>query len=461
MNVFYSDIEAEVVAHLADTLTAIQVDVVPLPEFQAEFARPFLNGRVTVVYKGSEFGDHRDIGMVVQDEKIQIEVVIVCKKLRGASGIHGITELVKRKLLGFSPTDCNKMRLIKNGYHDYDKESALWSYSMIFETNYRLVEAAEYDTGPILQQALFEYNAEQPAIPATPFPGTVPSPPIISYKGDIAYWQGEAWVRLNPGEPGQVLQTNGQGEAPEWVDQSGGSGSQGPQGDSAYEVAVANGFVGTEAQWLDSLVGPEGPQGVQGAQGPQGPQGETGPQGPQGPQGIQGPTGATGATGPQGPQGLDGSTAAGFTTITKSADQDVTNSNGANDTELFFPVVAGGVYLIEFILIFSSDNTTADSRYGFRTSSATLQGAATIPNITTAFVGSTQLIQASSNFSSVAAMGTPASASLDYPLTAHGAITFLASANDTLYLFFGNSTATAGATTRLWKESFIRYKRIK
>ena len=32
-------------------------------------------------------------------------------------------------------------------------------------------------------------------------------------------------------------------------------------GASAYELAVANGFVGTETEWLASLVGPQGPQG--------------------------------------------------------------------------------------------------------------------------------------------------------------------------------------------------------
>ena len=32
-------------------------------------------------------------------------------------------------------------------------------------------------------------------------------------------------------------------------------GDQGPPGDSAYEVAVKNGFTGTEAQWLESLHG--------------------------------------------------------------------------------------------------------------------------------------------------------------------------------------------------------------
>lgn len=36
---------------------------------------------------------------------------------------------------------------------------------------------------------------------------------------------------------------------------SGAPGPQGPEGDSAYDVAVANGFVGTEQEWLDSLSG--------------------------------------------------------------------------------------------------------------------------------------------------------------------------------------------------------------
>lgn len=52
---------------------------------------------------------------------------------------------------------------------------------------------------------------------------------------------------------------------------AGGAGQPGPagaDGASAYEIAVAGGFVGTEAEWLASLVGPQGPEG------PQGPAGE-------------------------------------------------------------------------------------------------------------------------------------------------------------------------------------------
>jgi hypothetical protein len=45
------------------------------------------------------------------------------------------------------------------------------------------------------------------------------------------------------------------------------AGGGGGSGLSAYQIAVSNGFVGTQASWLASLVGPQGPQGVPGSGG--------------------------------------------------------------------------------------------------------------------------------------------------------------------------------------------------
>lgn len=77
------------------------------------------------------------------------------------------------------------------------------------------------------------------------------------------------------------------------VQGDGGGGIPGADGASAYEVAVANGFVGTEAEWLASLKGDKGDQGVQGIQGEQGLQGEQGIQGPAGNDGEGVPIGGT------------------------------------------------------------------------------------------------------------------------------------------------------------------------
>jgi len=50
----------------------------------------------------------------------------------------------------------------------------------------------------------------------------------------------------------------------------GADGADGDDGLSAYAVAVNNGFVGTEAEWLASLVGAQGEQGAQGVPGADG-----------------------------------------------------------------------------------------------------------------------------------------------------------------------------------------------
>lgn len=129
------------------------------------------------------------------------------------------------------------------------------------------------------------------------------------------------------------------------------AGPQGIAGASAYDAAVAGGFVGTEAQWLSSLVGPQGPQGPQGQQGIQGPQGPQGIQGQQGDSayalalangfvgtesqwllslvGPQGLAGDTGQQGVQGPQGLTGANGRGIDRVVRTAG---TGAPGTTDT---------------------------------------------------------------------------------------------------------------------------------
>lgn len=112
-------------------------------------------------------------------------------------------------------------------------------------------------------------------------------------------------------------------------------------GESAYKVALNSGFVGSEKEWLLSLIGPRGkslefnwngtelgirvegetdytyvnlkgekgdagPQGIQGPKGEKGDKGDIGPAGPQGIQGIQGVAGPKGDKGEQGIQGIVG-----------------------------------------------------------------------------------------------------------------------------------------------------------
>lgn len=100
-------------------------------------------------------------------------------------------------------------------------------------------------------------------------------------ENDIVLIKGEKGDKGDPGENGA----------------DGQPGKQGADGLSAYQIAVDNGFTGTEAEWLASLKGEAGPQG---------PKGNTGSTGATGPKGDKGDKGETGMTGPQGPQGIQG-----------------------------------------------------------------------------------------------------------------------------------------------------------
>ena len=62
----------------------------------------------------------------------------------------------------------------------------------------------------------------------------------------------------------------------------GENGKDGADGKSAYEIAVANGYKGSETEWLTSLVGAKGEKGDKGDTGAQGETGATGAKGDKG-----------------------------------------------------------------------------------------------------------------------------------------------------------------------------------
>ena len=173
------------------------------------------------------------------------------------------------------------------------------------------------------------------------------------------------------------------------------------KGLSAYEVAVKEGYTGTEAEWLASLKGetgttgpkgdkgdtgatgpqgekgekgdtgaqgPKGEKGDTGAVGPQGIQGVQGPQGIQGPQGEIGPQGETGATGPQGPKGDRGETGACITeTVSGTAPVIVAEDNHryvcGEVTSLSFTPCASGICDVIFTSGSTVEQGKIDRRY--------------------------------------------------------------------------------------------------
>jgi hypothetical protein len=92
----------------------------------------------------------------------------------------------------------------------------------------------------------------------------IPSPAVgeayqVVATGDIHVWSGTAWVNLGPIQgPAGPAGADGSDGAP---------GADGSDGLSAYQIAVAAGFSGTESEWLASLQGADGAPGADGTDG--------------------------------------------------------------------------------------------------------------------------------------------------------------------------------------------------
>lgn len=104
-----------------------------------------------------------------------------------------------------------------------------------------------------------------PGLPGDPGPSAYDVAVENGFVGTEASWlvslkgvPGDPGAPGDPGLPGDPGDPGAPGEP-------GDPGAPGVDGASAYEVAVANGFSGTESQWLDSLKGEDGDPGLSGA----------------------------------------------------------------------------------------------------------------------------------------------------------------------------------------------------
>lgn len=152
---------------------------------------------------------------------------------------------------------------------------------------------------------------------------------------------------------------------------------------------------------------------------------------------------------------------AGWTTIVKSANQDVTNSSTlVDDTDLQFSVVSGGVYMIKAEVVMSQNNVTYSYSQQFRVSSGTqtgsgiFHGRGTTNSLNTSLLTIAGASNAATNLNYFGAQSN-----INHPSFVTFEYAFYASANATFsYQFTG--AAVAGVTVRTWKGSLLKYKKI-
>lgn len=151
----------------------------------------------------------------------------------------------------------------------------------------------------------------------------------------------------------------------------------------------------------------------------------------------------------------------GWTTIVKSANQDVTNTiTPQDDTALQFSVVAGGHYMIEMIVTYSSNNNAGDYLFDLAVSAGLMKGWGTCIGLSTTNAIQSIVLQASTAAdTNNVTLGTPLS---DFDGLSQVVInfSFYCDTNATFVYRFANAAASIGRTSRTWKGSILKYKRI-
>lgn len=229
----------------------------------------------------------------------------------------------------------------------------------------------------------------------------------------------------------------------------------------------------------------EGPTGATGQPGPAGYgfDGEDGDPplalpGPQGNPGIAGPTGAIGPVmliedgldGDMGFPGPAGSNAVSeFTTVTKLADQTLSNIVVlTSDSELFITLDANSIYIVEFFIIYGGNNTSGDYQWRFLSSQAigqvaqwfgeylTLSTAVGAPSsVPGAIAGDTTHWPAAA-----ISTGTDSAAS-SAPLIIKGTFTIITATSPLITYQFAAVGVGAGRTCVTFAGSYLRFRKVK
>lgn len=151
----------------------------------------------------------------------------------------------------------------------------------------------------------------------------------------------------------------------------------------------------------------------------------------------------------------------GWTTIVKSANQDVTN-NGTlqDDTDLQFSVVANGHYMVEMNICYSANDTTGDYRGSLALSTGLMRGTGFTTGMGTTSAYQAALLTANNSINVGNITLGAIISNIDHLQAFTVVFNFYVDSNATFKYQFCNQSAAAGRTSRTWKGSILKYKRI-
>lgn len=143
----FSEIENSIVTRLAPINVPGKIKVSAWPETEDEFTKPVQGARVYVQAMSMTPGDNKDTNYTIQPAMIGVNVIIMASKLRGNGFCWQLEQAVRLLLIGFEPTDFNRLRLVKGGVIAPEYQQNMWTYQLEFSCEGQLVQQqADDDT---------------------------------------------------------------------------------------------------------------------------------------------------------------------------------------------------------------------------------------------------------------------------------------------------------------------------
>lgn len=170
----FTDQEDDLVARIIAKINPMndpKITVVPMPENEKQFKKPFEGVRVTVGYIESKFGSKTDseefktVHLITQDERVYFDIYIESRLRRGDYGLLPTLDKLRRALIGYKPVGCYKLFAISQDEMIFDED--LWRFSFKIAAYTMLVEQPDQVNEPLLQQVSYDTNFGNMNVPQT------------------------------------------------------------------------------------------------------------------------------------------------------------------------------------------------------------------------------------------------------------------------------------------------------
>ena len=128
---FFEAQEISIKDQLINYINDANIDIEILPENEKDFTRQLVKPCLSVCYSNSDFDPSLTNNKIGQFETESFDVVIRATKLRGQYGAYDCARLISGALVGFKPTNCERMQAVKFRFDDYSAEHK-WRFVFTF-----------------------------------------------------------------------------------------------------------------------------------------------------------------------------------------------------------------------------------------------------------------------------------------------------------------------------------------